>query len=417
MLAILLVSLVAVVAQIGLLRLFIKHFESISPVGDEAEYLNRGKSPDPYSPTLYIRVPLLPALSLLAHQRCQNPEECLRLFSMLSMLTTVLILIAMATSLYGWQVGLLMALLTLLQPELLIYSRHIWPEAYLSLCLTVVTLCLVTLSPGFFQAIILGAVAATAFLIRFDQLVILPAVLLTWMTVGYMPDWRSLLCLTLPLLVSWLLLSVRNWRLYGIPWPDTTWVFNLRVAEAELVKPSAGSPVMNGQLISHAIAAVSEQEKPIPPITHIVSSMRRRGGRFALQVILRGWAYIGPDTFVRQRLFPPTGAAYTKALPMPFERWLQWAFPLLFSFAAVLALLGAKAPVWGSLIVASMLVSSLVFTRTRFRAPVIPLLLFWLVPEGLEYLTSTGPLAWYGWLVPSLLLSYCLVRFPSRLED
>ena len=387
------------------------------PVGDENGYVTCGSRPDPYAPGLFLRVPLMAWLSKQAHRFSDHPEHTLRSASHVVSMLSIIASMFSAQLLGGPVATLVVGVLLTLMPGRIILSHHLWPDVWLSLWLSLSCLVLVypDLTPEM-RALLLGSIAALAFLTRFDALLLAP---LSGVALTPPSLWLWLLIL-LPTLTVFALLSIRNFRRYQIPWPDNTWMFNLMVSAAETDSKQSG-PV----LIEHGVAKAVTDWSALSYDHRTRSSMIGvyrlflSPGKTLWGLLTRFWASLGPDSFVLHRLLPPVGEGYPD-IPVGFNRILTLALVLafpLFVSTTLLALLVSKPAMpiflWPTLAVAF---GSLIHNRTRYRQA-------WLPGAALVLATAVGePDFWtrisssestLAWLI-SIGMASALIMFRVR---
>lgn len=345
----------------------------VKRVGDESRYIKCGARADPYSPELFLRVPLMAWLSKQAHRYSSHPEHMLRSATNVASTVTILASMISAGILGGTQASLLIGLLLVFMPGRIILSHHIWPDIWLGLWLSLA--CLILVWPGLslnLSAVLLGTVAALAFVTRFDALLIAPfagfalAPLSIW-------QWAFIL---LPTLVIFVALSIRNARRYQIPWPDNTWMFNIMITAGETEQKQTARMQVNDEV--RKVVVIWNQLTHPDRFNTGIASLRKlveRPVRALFGVFLRLWASMGPDSFVLQRLLPPSGLAYPD-ISGHFLRVLQISLKLAFPIFAsmiILALLVSRSPapdfLWPTLAVAA---ATLIHNRTRYRQAWLP---------------------------------------------
>jgi len=386
-------------------------------VGDENGYIACGAQVDPYRPEMLLRVPLMAWLSKQAHRYSSNPERFLRSATSLASMVTILVTMVSARITGGDAIAILVGLILVFMPGRLVLSHHIWPDIWLGLWLSLFCLVLVypDLPPGL-RAQLLGLVAALAFMTRFDALLLAPV---TAFGVAPMAPWDWVFILS-PTLLVFMVLSIRNAHRYRIPWPDTTWMFNLMIAAGETGQESA-SKVLVDQEVFKTATAWNQLSDPDRFATSITSIRRLLAlpTRAIVGMFLRLWASIGPDSFVLHRLLPPTGCAYpeiSERLNRGLGIALVLVFPVFIS-AALLALLVADQPVaviiWPTI---AFGVTSLFHNRTRYRQAWLPgaalLLVTTICTQGFwAMLLSPGSII--KW-VACVGLALALIRFRVR---
>lgn len=343
------------------------------PIGDEKDYIERGGSEDPYAPRDFLRPPVMPWLAAVCLRR-GGPSRLRLVIAVVSWLSVA------ATAVAGWQLGgpaiaILAAALLAVQPERLLLGCHIWPDTLLAF--TLAALCVVLTVPTTpAVALAAGGLCTLGVLIRIDFLATLPLLLFAWGPAHGALSTGVMLALLAPPLLALILLSAHNARRYGIPWPDTTWAFNLMVARAETHLGSADRFTINGMVRSTRSQwrHLGTAEVPLRGIEAFLGSLRPPLS-FARAVVRRALTMIGPDTFVRMKLLP-RDQSYAD-LPERPRRWLgavlTIAFPALVSSVLVMAACGAPMPgsfAWPSLGLMAMMV--LFHARTRFRVAILP---------------------------------------------
>lgn len=388
-------------------------------IGDEGDYISCGKQVDPYLPGVFLRVPLMAWMSKQAHRYSPNPEGVLRLASGIASMVSIMVCMLCAQFLGGVQAALLIGFLLVVMPGRIILSSHIWPDIWLGLWLSLV--CLILVYPDLssnLRTLLVGSVAALAFITRFDALLLAPFAGFGLAPLPFL-EWVFIL---LPTLFAFAFLSIRNARRYGIPWPDTTWIFNIMIAAGE-----------TGKTRAHKVHVEEEVQKVLSVWKTLeyqgrfstgIASLRNlfaRPIRAISGVLVRLWAGLGPDSFVLQRLLPPDGLAYP-GISEPFNSVLKIAllvaFPIFISMT-LLALLVTEPslPVvlWPTLAFAT---ASLIHNRTRYRQAWLPGAALMLItaisePGFWSIMLSTGSTGkWLG----AIALGIALVCFQARPE-
>ena len=389
-------------------------------VGDEGGYISCGGQVDPYCPKVFLRVPLMAWLSRQSHRDSSNPERSLRFATSVASAATILVSMVSAQILGGFQGSLLIGLLLVVMPERIILSHHIWPDIWLGLWLSLA--CLILVWPGLslnLSIMLLGVVAALAFMTRFDALLLAPFVGFGLMPLSF---WQWMFIL-LPTLFVFAGLSIRNARRYKIPWPDNTWMFNLMIAAGETEQKRA-EQIRIQREVGKAFVVWNQQSHP-DRFTSGVASFRKlaaRPVRAFTDLLLRVWASLGPDSFVSQRLLPPIGRAYPE-ISGRFNHGLhialRFAFPIFVSATCLAILVGelpAPAILWPTLALA---VATLIFTRTRYRQAWLPgaaLLLVSTVSTSGFWSKLLSVDSAVEWLL-AISLAVALVRFRVRFEE
>lgn len=281
-------------------------------VGDEGEYLARGAAPDPFHPQPFLRMPLLSLLSLAAYRLSGSPEACLRW-----MLATASLLSVLATAATGWWAfgpsgGIVAGIALLAFPDRLILSLHIWPDPLLGLWCSVINFLLLIPPWGPSAALAAGACSALAASTRFEAAVLPGAIWLGLWASNSVPNGLETILLAAPTLLLLGGLALRNHRVYGIPWPDTTVLFNLALTrtEAEHLKdgPAIGELIARTRVNWDRNDQTGRRQEALDGLT---AGLRRpsAGLRGLAQRLL---LLMGPDTFIRQKLIA-SGMAYPRA--------------------------------------------------------------------------------------------------------
>ena len=362
------------------------------PIGDEAGYLARGQSADPFAPRLFIRPPLLPWLAALSYRRAGDGESRLRRWmAIASCLTVVLV------ALTGWRLGgpwvaLVASLLLAAQPERIVLGCHIWPEPLLALLLA--ALCFTqTIPPTPGLALGVGLLATLGVLCRIDFAIVPPVLLAAWWQTASPPT-AVVAVLLLPSVIALIWTSTHNYRRYGIPFPDTTWAFNLMVARRE--SRFRDSNRFEIEAAVNEIIPVWKQlhsTRVVRPGVTAFMDILRSPLRFGRGIGRRLLTLAGPDTFVRQKLLPAEGA-YPQLGDRSRRRWdraLRVAFPLLVTIILSSIAVSPRLPesfAWPSL--ALLAVAVLFHARTRFRVVAMPALAL-LAALGLVRLAAALP--------------------------
>ena len=367
-------GVVCLVSQLAVLR-GIGHRR---PIGDENDYLERGRSDDPYAPRLFLRPPILPWLAAF-WLRGDRPDAQRRLRLSLALVSFLTVI---ATAVAGWRLGgaevaILAALLLTVQPERVLLACHVWPDTLLAFALA--SLAVVLTLPATPEVALLAGLCCTAgVLIRIDFVAALPLVTAAWWTGhGALPA-VVVVALVGPPAVALAVLTIVNARRYGIALPDNTWAFNLMVAQTETRFDTADRFTIDG-MVTRTVAAwreLSPAETPRRGLEALWRSLRPPI-QFARAVARRLLTMVGPDTFVRMKLLPreqsygdlgERSRSWWRAVLVP-------AFPALISVVLVAAIVGGGLPAsfaWPSLGLAATMV--LFHARTRFRVALLPAL-------------------------------------------
>ena len=387
-------------------------------VGDEASYLEGPGGPAPH---LFVRIPVLNGLAALC-RRTVGAERLRWLLALVSV-ATVGVTLVVGWSLGGPSLGILAAVLFLLQPERIVLACHVWPDVLLALLTTLVVGLLALPVPLADPVLLaLGLVCALGSLTRIDFLAVPVLVWASLLLSGQPVDSGGLLRLLGPTIAALLLWSLRNYFRYGIALPDNTWVFNLMVAEAETRLDNPREFVLE-PLIEETVSrwhTLPESEKGKSGLRVLWATLGRPG-HFLRSVARRALTLCGPDTFVRQKLLPRS-AAYPDLdarVRRAFDLPLQMAFPLLLTLAGVGFLLRGEGPPLATWPVLGLFaISALFLARTRNRMVVLPTFSI-LAAQGLlalpTALASSAP--WELALLASApFVFWALARIPSSRE-
>jgi hypothetical protein len=403
-----------------LVQLTVRHAMGAAvSIGDEGDYITCGKQADPYLPGIFLRVPLMAWMSKQAHRYSSNPERVLRSASGIASMVSIMLCMLSAQFLGGINAALLIGLLLVFMPGRIILSSHIWPDIWLGLWLSLV--CLVLVYPDLssnVRTLLVGSVAALAFITRFDALLLAPFAGFGLAPLPFL-EWVFIL---LPTLSVFAFLSIRNARRYRIPWPDTTWMFNIMIAAGETGKSKAHKVHVEEE-VQKVLTVWQTLEYP-GRLSTVIASLRSlfsRPIRAISGVLVRLWASLGPDSFVLHRLLPPDGSAYpriSEKFNSALKIALLVAFPLFISMT-ILALLVVEPSLppilWPTLAFAT---ASLIHNRTRYRQAWLPGAALILVtaisePGFWSILLSAG--STIKWLA-AIALAISLVRFRTRPE-
>lgn len=385
------------------------------PIGDEGEYLQRGRWPDPHRPVRYLRVPLVPALFRFASLCSAQPENGLR-FAGALLGAFAVTLVALAGSLGGSPLaGLLGAGLMLLWIERLLLAAHLWPDTLLCV-LHAAALCLLQLEPTPLVAGALGLVLALACLTRIEQLALAPGLLavLVLADPGRTGLGALLLLLLAPTAFALFAWSAVAWRRYRIPLPDTTWLFNLRILDRQLDEDRRGAIA-----VERSIKALLREEGTRDAGGSLVRRLLRRPLGLLASLLRRLAASFGPDTFVDARLLPPHGAAYPAMSERSARTWrlaLRASFPLL-ALPGLWAIgVSGAAPLWLLAAAPVLLALVVVHFRSRYRLVLMPWLALAAAQAALALPARPPSMADWGGLAAVLLLALALMRWPPIVE-
>lgn len=382
-------------------------------IGDEGEYLERGRWPDPHRPVLYLRVPLVPALFRFASLCSAQPENGLR-FAGALLGALAVTLVALAGFLGGSLVaGLLGAGLMLLWVERLLLAAHLWPDTLLCV-LHAAALCLLQLEPTPLVAGALGLVLALACLTRIEQLALGPGLLAVLVLAEPDRTGLSTLLLLAPTGLALTAWSAVAWRRYRIPLPDTTWLFNLRILDRQLDEDRRGAVA-----VERSIKALLREEGTRDAGGSLVRRLLRRPLGLLTSLLRRLAASFGPDTFVDARLLPPHGVAYPVLSVRSAGTWrlaLRGSFPLL-ALPGLWAIgVSGTAPLWLLAAAPVLLALVVVHFRSRYRLVLMPWLALAAAQGALALPARPPSMADWGGLAAVLLLALALMRWPPIVE-
>ena len=364
------------------------------PIGDEGHYLRRASHVDPHHSKLFIRVPLFVACFVWAHKLTGKPETVSWLF--LAAGLTAALGSAVAAHLAGLN-AVWVAAAFLLAPELLIFNLRYWPEPMLALASGMITILLWQFS--YVHGLFIGLIAAAAVMIRFEQLVLIPAVGIAWIWAGAdksLWDWTGLV---VPASVCLGLWTLRNWRRYRLAWPDTTWQFNLAIAHRES-RQMLLSPVNIQQTVlaemRDRLADKADGAQAVPQCIPWDPGF--------LKMPLRWLAVLGRETFISERLLPPSGQGFPSAEWDELRRrWVRYGFTLLACISVCIGLLTMRFEPYLTPSLALFVAIASFHVRTRYRAILQPGLALWFA-DGISHIDFGQ--SWVPWL--SLLFAVML---------
>jgi hypothetical protein len=377
---------------------------SPAPIGDEVDYLERSTRADPHEPGLFLRVPLFIELFVRARKLTGRPETAT--WFILSAGLAAAMGSAAAAHLAGLN-ALYVAASFLLAPEVLIFNRRYWPEPVLALSCAITTVLLWQYPDA--HGVVFGLIVAISAAIRIEQLALIPGVAGAWLWAGVdrtVWDWSGLVLPSMACLGLWTLWC---WHRYRIPWPDTTWQFNLEVARRE-AQHLRSAPVNVEQLVS----AVRQDWASAG-----AASARRRPMRWNpgfMRISHRWMAMFGGETFISKRLLPPNGRGFPKAAWGQAGRlWLRYGFTTLVCLAVFFGVLSGRFEPYLTPTLALFVAVSSFHVRTRYRASLQPGLAIWLA-DGFSRVEFAG--SWTPWvgLGLAMLLAVALGSIPFRDE-
>lgn len=340
-----------------------------NPIGDEKEYLDRAGKDDPHAPDLYLRMPGFVTLTRWLTGGGVKPNRARWLSYggvMLANAMTASLAVAMGGS------PIVVALALLLGLEFAIFALRLWPEPLLTVAHIAILWVLIAAPPGFPAALAMGLVVAFALWIRLEQLVLLPAVGVVWLLSENPVGPAQWLALVSPAAFMVALVSLRNRARYGSFWPDTTWRFNANLAVHEA---TFGPHVVHIESSIRETVRRARNDQPAGTGRFGVAMV----GSLVLGALRRMIAFVGKDTFVRDRLLPPRGRGFANVRGLPFfEVWLRWGYPSLVASAVVAAWFAGNWPMYLIPAVALFLACTLFHSRTRYRQLLVPALVLWL---------------------------------------
>ncbi|REJ99645.1 MAG: hypothetical protein DWQ36_24630 [Acidobacteria bacterium] len=428
---------VALLLQAPLIGAAAERFE-----GDEGEYLARAGRQGPYAhdrhaPEPFLRLPgFVTWIALLvggARRRGEMPSPRRARWGMSLVAASVVALTALlSASIGGTPAAALSTLLLLLLAERALLAVCLWPDGMLALCAVLAVTLVGGGAGGIGRAVLLGAVLTAAVTVRIDGLAMAAGSMVAVAALG----WRSeeLLWCVVPPLLGLVVWTVRSRRRYGVPVPETTFAFNLAVAAREL---DGGSEPIERSVVevwAHGWRDRTWSERRGAAWW----SLRRLGSRpfsAAAALLRRVLVLLGPDSFGEQQLLRQGGLFDGGGGgPGLSARWrlilgagARWETPALvgLSLAGVVAMLAGQAPA-GPLprlallpFAAHAAACVAVHTRTRYRAPLLPLFAL----GGAHAVVALGDLVAQGAVAAAAAAAalggaktFLLVRHPARHE-
>lgn len=386
-----------------------------TPIGDENEYIARGRSADVLAPKPFLRVPAMALLTRMAGQR--HAEERLRdMMALLSLVAAAFVAGAGYVAM-GAPGAIGAGLIFVLWPDRILLSQHIWPDillaAWQSLLLLMIAYSssVTAVSPWLF-----GVVVAAAVMTRIDSIILLPAITIIAAMV-YEQLLPTLPALWVPSLALLGLYTVRNgWR-YGLWLPDTTILFNVSIM-AEEQRRGAGDALPVEGLVQAVLPRWDNalHHDRMLAFRNDVSAVARQPRSLMSWILRRTWQMLGPDAFAVEILLHRERGAYLQLpawLRRSFAGLLRIGFPVL----CALAIAGASTCAVARLCLipagASFLAACLGHARTRFRYQTLPALSF-AATAGLLGVTHPE----LGWIIAfiALVAGSILLRAPWRRE-
>tara|TARA_R110002049_G_scaffold304349_3_gene499476 strand:+ start:4125 stop:5318 length:1194 start_codon:yes stop_codon:yes gene_type:complete len=385
------------------------------PVGDEGDYI--GGEERPLAGLLFIRVPGMAALAHLLGDPAQR-EARLRVFMASAGTLCAILVVTAALLIAGWGAAFIAAVLLLVLPERLVLNNHIWPDPLLAFSLAAINLLLVVRIDPTVTAAGLGVLVLLSTITRIDQLVlaIVVPVVFVMREAGTV---MQLMLIVAPTIVALLACTCWNYYKRGVALPDNTWVFNLRIAEADT---RTGQPGTRVQPLIHSVRAHWQPDVPLraQQVRGTGRSIWRRRKAYVNGVVNRMWSLLGPDSFISERLLLPQGSSY---LGLDGRELAFWRFILRYTFPALVAmfLFGILAGAQGVPLlllptVALFLAIVSFHSRTRFRIVLIPGLVLCTAITLPSALTSLGQLSSLLAAACAITLAIYLVCRPARYE-
>lgn len=347
-------------------------------VGDEAEYIARRSSADPYSKEPFLRAPGMTWIVL----RCRSVSAC-RWWMSASGTAAVVCTGGAAHALTGSVLaGAIAALLMLALPDRVVLSSHLWPDVpATALHAALAWLLLASAADRVSPAVAIAGMAvvgAVLPLLRIDTAT--AAAIACALLAGH---WWWVVAPASTLLTVIALSAFHSAR-HGIRSPDTTGWFNLTLlaattaaGERQPLEPSMTR--CYGRWLAQTDAERADDAR------QALRALVAGPGRTLWQLTLRTGQLLGPDTFATQVLLHPDDGAYPSLSPRRrrwLQRALQWSFTVLIALSVAGATHGGTAAASAVAGAAGVLVASAVNARTRFRRSALP----WLVVPAATYL-------------------------------
>ena len=409
-------GLAEVVLQLGLLATTPFH-----PIGDEVEYIERGRSNHSFSPEPFLRVPFLPALAWIGG-RTGHPSDFLRLTTIAFSAGAMAATAGTATRLGGGVIATVLCLGLLLMPERIVLGSRIWPDVYLAAMTSGIALTL-SLTPSAVgldrSAALIGVLVALAVLTRLDALILIPSVTAVWMIVS--PS-------VTPAHASWLiglpLTAFGVWWLVSLVflkqrWPDTTWKFNLGITVREALVQQESDTITIDDLIELQPAEGKRRHDEDQPNVRQEHPPVPLAG-FLRSVVSRLRALLGPDTFVKGKILARVKWGENSVAWLVLTALLRVSAPFLVAVSIGVFVWHPSSAGWVAIPAISLLIPAIVFhARTRYRLP----LLYGLVPViavGIGHMLAQPQLSFVRSVIPMcvfvVILGLILAREPRRLE-
>jgi len=390
-------------------------------IGDEVEYIERGRAGRPFSPVPFFRVPLLPFLAWFGG-RIGHPTVFLRLISIAFSASAMAATAGAATRLGGAGIGTILCLGLFVIPERVVLGSRIWPDVALAATTSAMVLIL-SLTPTVQDldrsAMVLGFLVSLAVLTRLDALVLVPAIGAVWAMVS--PDFtltQAGWLVGLPIISfgAWWLVAV---GILGQRWPDTTWIFNLGVAAQEARAQDGGDPVTIDDLIGRLQTEMR----------HSRTDDRFRAHRNRMSIPWTGFlssaaarlrAMLGPDTFVQGKILAEAKWERGSITQSVLSALFRASVPSVIALSFGMFILQPSRVGWMAIPSLSLMIPAvLIHARTRYRLPLI----YGLFPvlAGSVCLTLVKPQPTQtGFVIRfvliALVLWLVLARQPRRME-
>lgn len=408
-------GLLELLLQLGMMTLY-----PFMPVGDEVEYIARGRSTNPFRFRLFSRLPLLPAVAWFG-ARTGHPATFLRLVSAILSAVAMAATAGAATRVGGTVIASVLCIGLLMVPERVVLGSRIWPDVYLAAATSAIVLIL-TLTPSIGldrSAALIGILVAIATLTRLDALVLILSAAFTWAMIVPTMSTTQIGWLTgLPLtaFAVWWAVSI---LVFNQRWPDTTWKFNLGIAAEEARVQQEDSPIVVDDLIQRHQAVSGDP-----------GAERQQFGRpdrkttpwtgFPLSVASRLRAMVGPDTFVQGKILADKNGGSGSVSRSVLSSLFRVSVPFLAALSIGVLIWQPSRAAWLAIPALSLMIPAVLFhARTRYRLP----FLYGLVPvlAGTLRLAIESPKegSSLSALVSAALIAALLailVRQPVRLE-
>jgi hypothetical protein len=288
------------------------------------------------------------------------------------------------TSLSGyWLAGYaglwITTLVFLFLPERTLLAPHLWPDVPLATIMAALSAILIM--PDFSgQSLVIGLIAACAFLTRFDALVVAPITWLAWSNAQFEQLMQYAPPILLPTFAGLLLLTLFNGLRFGKWLPDDTAFFNLSVMNKELTAEGRKPTTHHVRATAKTWSQETALETLLKKAWAELFNAFKRPHKVITDIFNRLLGFCGQETFLTQKVLPAYPNA-KKALISTCHGWLRWTFPLLLamSISSPIVIGGLPTFIWPTF---ALFVAAILFhTRTRYRLAILP---------GLVLLTVAG---------------------------